>query len=173
MVLFLVALFALTGCGGSGATDGQDRAVPNQSPGRVEQPGPTFSVVDQKELLTVEDIEPVSGFQGVQPIGYNPAIWAGGDLNFALADGEIFLMAEIKEASMYDRWRDEFFHATVGGLGVEVFNGPPQGYQHVLFFRSGGRAYSLSSFFNLDDGGKPYLTQEQLISLAETMLSRI
>ena len=129
-----------------------------------------------EELLTADDVEQVAGLQGIKLIPRNPAIGAGGDLNFALQDNTMILTVAVQDSSMYERWKNEegFFHAAVPGIGDEAFNGPSFGeYRYVLIFRKGKTAVSLSSFINMKAGGEPYLNQEKLHSLAKIMISRI
>ena len=106
----------------------------------------------------------------------NPVIGAGGDLNFSLQDNAMILTVAIQGSSMYEGWKGEegFFHADVPGIGDEAFNGPSFGkYRYVLIFRKGKTAVSLSSFFNMQAQGEPYLNQEKLQALAKIMISRM
>ncbi|MCL5986552.1 MAG: hypothetical protein M1371_08320 [Actinobacteria bacterium] len=136
----------------------------------------TAGILDKSKFLTVADVEKVSGETGIKLIDYNPSIGAGGDLNFAKSDGTMFLLAQVQEKSfIWDEWKKQegFFNEAVPGVGDEAYNGPKgTGAKYVLFFYKGDLAFSLSSFFNLSEGGKPYFTQDQLIELAKIMLSR-
>jgi len=126
--------------------------------------------------LTVSDVEKVTGRTGVKLIPKNPVKGAGGDLNFALADDTILVIAAVQKAEMYDAWKqqDGFFHADVSGIGDEAFEGPGIGKaRYILIFKKGRTAVSLSSFFNMDVGGDPFLNQEQLRELAKLMVSRL
>jgi hypothetical protein len=101
---------------------------------------------------------------------------AGGDLNFALADETILVIAAVQKAEMYETWKEQegFFHADVSGIGDEAFEGPSIGKaRYVLIFKKGETAISLSSFFNMMEGGDPFLSQEQLRELAKIMVSRL
>ena len=131
---------------------------------------------DSEELLTVTDVEKVTSLQGIKLIPRNPMKGAGGDLNFALADDTLIVMAAVQKSEMYNEWKNQegFFHATVSGIGDEAFEGPSFGkYRYVLIFKKGKTAISLSSFFNMKAGGEPFLSQEQLRELAKIMISRI
>lgn len=131
---------------------------------------------DLEELLGVSDVEKVSGLQGIQLIPRNPQIGAGGDLNFALADGDMLLMVTVKGLSMYEEWKnmEGFFYALVPDIGDEAFEGPSFGeFRYMLVFRKGNKAVSLSTFINLEAGGEPFLSMEQLGEIAKIMVSRL
>jgi len=131
---------------------------------------------DYEELLSIEDVEEVTGVEGIKLVPRNPVIGAGGELNFALADETMLLMVAIQDAPMYDEWKSQegFFHESVPELGDEAFQGPSFGeYRYTLIFRKGDRAIALSSFFNMQGGGEPFLNQEQLRQIAKTVISRL
>lgn len=131
--------------------------------------------VYSKDVLTVEDVEKVSGLEGLKSVPKNPQIGAGGDLNFAKEDGSIVLIVMMQKASMYKTWKSQegYFHADVEGIGDEAFEGPNFGEsRYILVFRKDGKAFSLSSFFNTQAGGEPYLSQEKLRELAKIIASR-
>jgi hypothetical protein len=134
------------------------------------------SIDTSQELLSVNDVEKIIGIKGIKLIPKDPTIGAGGDLNFAMEDNTILLIAAIQDISMYNEWKKQegFFHADVPGIGDEAFEGPSVGeYRYVLIFRKGQKAISLSSFFNMKAGGKPFFTQEQLRELAKIMISQL
>lgn len=131
---------------------------------------------DSKELITPQDVEEVTGMQGIKTVPKNPQMGAGGDLNFAQQDGTIILIAMIQDSSLYETWKNQegYFHASVPDLGDEAFEGPGFGeYRNILIFSKGKKAFSLSSFFNMAAGGGPYLSQDQLRQLASIIISRL
>lgn len=131
--------------------------------------------VYSSEVLTVEDVEKVSGLKELKLVPKNPQVGAGGDLNFAQADGSIILIVMIQKSSMYETWKNQegYFHAGVKDIGDEAFEGPDFGEsRYILVFRKGEKAFSLSSFFNMRAGGEPYLSQEKLRELARIIVSR-
>lgn len=131
---------------------------------------------EYEKLLSIEEVEAVTGIEGIKLVPRNPQIGAGGELNFALAGGGMVLMVGIQDAPMYDEWKAEegFFHESVPDLGDEAFEGPTFGeYRYVLIFRKGDKAIALSSFFNLQAGGEPFLSQEQLREVAGVIISRL
>ena len=97
-------------------------------------------------------------------------------MNFAMEDNTLLLIVAIQDSFMYTEWKRQegFFHAAVSGIGDEAFEGPGIGeFRYILIFRKGKNAISLSSFFNMTAGGKPFLSQEQLRELAKIMISRL
>ena len=129
-----------------------------------------------EEVITVADVEKVSGLQELKLVPKNPQTGAGGDLNFAQADGSIILIVMMQKGSMYETWKNQegYFHADVKDIGDEAFEGPGFGEsRYILVFRKGGNAFSLSSFFNMQAGGEPYLSQEKLRDLAKIIVSRM
>jgi hypothetical protein len=137
---------------------------------------PLAGQTGHEELITVKDVEDVTAMEGVKLVPRSSQIGAGGDLNFALADGTLLLTAAIQDAPMYEEWKAQegFFHAAVPDLGDEAFEGPTFGEQrYVLIFRVGATAIALSSFFNMQAGGAPYLSQDQLREIARIAISRL
>ena len=133
-------------------------------------------VSDKSDYLTVTDVEKVSGVQGIQLVDYDPSIGAGGDINFALPDGTMFLLAQIQPDSLFEEWRerDGFFHELIANLGDEAYSGPGLfEYQYIVYCLKKPYAVAVSSFFNDSGDGKPYFNQEQLIDLVEIILSRM
>ena len=133
-------------------------------------------VSDKSDYLTVSDVEKVSGVQGIQLVDYDPSIGAGGDINFALPDGTMFLLAQIQPDSLFEEWRerDGLFHEPIPNLGDEAYSGPGLfEYQYIVYCLKKPYAVAVSSFFNDSGGGKPYFNQEQLIELVEIIISRM
>ena len=133
-------------------------------------------VSDKSDYLTVSDVEKVSGVQGIQLVDYDPSIGAGGDINFALPDGTMFLLAQIQPDSLFEEWREHegFFHELIVNLGDEAYSGPGLfEYQYIVYCLKKPYAVAVSSFFNDSGNGKPYFNQEQLIEVVEIILSRL
>lgn len=130
-----------------------------------------------EKLLTTADVEKVSGLKGVKLVPRDPRRGAGGDLNFARADGNLLVMAIIRPSDpLWKQWQQALgFGAKVSELGDEAYEG--RDAPNVLFVRKGNRALSLSSFFDpelIAQGKmKPLLTQTQLRELAKIIVSRL
>jgi len=134
------------------------------------------SVSDKSDYLTVVDVEKVSGVQGIQLVDYDPSIGAGGDINFALSDGTMFLLAQIQPDSLFEEWKkgEGFFHEPIANLGDEAYSGPGLfEYQYIVYCLKKPYAIAVSSFFDDSGSGEPYFTQEQLIELTRIILSRL
>jgi len=139
---------------------------------------------EPKELLTIKDVENVTGIRGIKlmrpidplkmppdPLNMPPDPWG-----FALKDGTILLKVTVQDLSMYNKWRSQesFFHASVSGIGDEAFEGPSFGkHRYVLIFHKGNKAVWLSSCLNMKAEGKPFLNQEKLRKLAKIIISRL
>jgi len=129
-----------------------------------------------EDYLIVADVEKVSGVKGIQLVDYDPSIGAGGDINFALSDGTMFLLAVIQPDSLFEEWREGegFFHEPITNLGDEAYSGPGLfEYQYIVYCLKRPYAIAVSSFFDISRNGEPYFTQEQLIELTRIILSRI
>jgi hypothetical protein len=129
-----------------------------------------------EDLLTIDDVEKVTGVHGLKLVPKSSQMGAGGDLNFALEDGTLVLMATIQDSSTYKQWKAEegFFYASVSGIGDEAFEGPSFGeFRYILVFRIRDKGVCLTSFVNMAAGGNPFLSQEQLRELAKVLVSRL
>jgi hypothetical protein len=132
-------------------------------------------LTNYQKLLTVADVESATGLKGLKLVPRGSTTGAGGDLNFAKADGSLLLMAQFGSADLFKQWKaqPDFFNSPVAGVGDEAFNGPKGGLgPYVLFFRKGTHSIGLSSFLDTETM-KPMLPQDQLRSIAKTILSRL
>jgi hypothetical protein len=136
---------------------------------------PASAPANYQKLLTVADVESATGLKGLKLVPRGSTAGAGGDLNFVKADGSLFLMVEFGNADLFKQWKAQpgFYNSAVTGVGEEAFNGPKGGLSpYVLFFRKGSHSIGLSSFLDTDTM-KPMLSQDQLRSIAKTILSRL
>jgi hypothetical protein len=125
--------------------------------------------------LTVADVESTTRLKGVKLVPRGSAAGAGGDLNFAKANDSLLLMAQFGNAALFKQWKAQpnFYNSAVTGVGDEAFNGPKGRLSpYVLFVRKGSHSIGLSSFLDTDTM-KPMLSQDQLRSIAKTVLSRL
>jgi hypothetical protein len=124
--------------------------------------------------LTVAEVEKVAGVTGVKMVSRNAMTGAGGDLNFAGADGKMLLMVRFATASLYDSVKKgSTFNALVPGLGDEAFNAPPGTTPYALYVKKGAKAMSLTSFISTTKPYAPRLTMDQLKALAAIVLPRL
>ena len=173
MLLFLamavaVAGLALSGCGTAKS------ATTAPAPQSAPQAAPVPAAPDFSKYLTVADVEKVSGISGIKLMPKNPNVGAGGDLNFATADGNLVLMAGFHDVSMYNKYSPDTYHSSVKGIGEEGFVGPKQGNHYIIGFRKAQHSIVLNTFFKFD--GKPgdtMLTMDQLKQLAKIVEGRL
>lgn len=174
MILLFLAMvlvgasLVLSGCGG---IKGANTATAPQS---TPQATPVSAAPDFSKYLTVADVEKVSGISGIKLVPKDPGIGAGGDLNFATADGKLVLMAGFHDASMYKKYSSDMIYSAVKGIGEEGFVGPKQGNHYILIFRKAQHTIALNSFFKFD--GKPgdtMLTMDQLKQVAKLVEGRL
>lgn len=126
-----------------------------------------------EKLLTVSDVEKVTGLKGVQ-IDRSKSV--GWNLTFNLKDGTQLLLVTLGGyQDMWKQWKEhKFFQANVSGVGDEAFEGQNGS---VIFVRKGNNAFSLSSYFDPKQiaAGKmiPLLNAKQLQELAKIIASRL
>jgi hypothetical protein len=123
------------------------------------------------KLLTVADVEAVTGLKGVTPVARGEKPAAGGQLNFADAGGKLFLLLSTHDARTLENLKKTLFSASVPGLGDEAFLGPAVSEPWVLYVRRGDRGFALSSF--LDKKGHLKVPRDQLVALAKIALARL
>jgi len=148
-------------------------AAPRAAAAQASKPASVRS--NYQKLLTVADVESVTGLKGLKLVQRGSTAGAGGDLNFAKSDGSLLLMVEFGNADLFKQWKAQpgFYNSGVAGVGDEAFNGPKGGLApYVLFFRRGTHSVGLSSFLDTDTM-KPMLSQDQLRSIAKIILSRL
>jgi hypothetical protein len=102
------------------------------------------------QYLTVQDVEKITGLQGVKLVPPDPSKGAGGDLNFANKDGKLILMVNRNLSS------DMFYSQTknmkgavkedIQGVGDAAFIGPPGNYPYFVAFKKGKGSGTVSSF---------------------------
>ncbi|MGD0783335.1 MAG: hypothetical protein ABSA30_10810 [Candidatus Aminicenantales bacterium] len=129
------------------------------------------------KLLTIADVQAVGKMTGLKLIPYDPSKGAGGDLNFALADGTMALLVQFQTMDA-KRWEKDkaaqknYIRGPVAGLGDEAFDGPPGNFPYALTIRKGSRVVALSSFADMKTG-KFIFSMEQLTALAKIILGRM
>jgi hypothetical protein len=125
-------------------------------------------------LLTIADIEKVTGLPGVKLVPRNPKIGAGGDLNFATADDNLLVMLVVADMDIFNQWKTgkNYVYKQLTNIGDEAYSAPGGGVQYIVFFKSGNEVASISSFLNLQTGD-PLLTINQLSELAKIAVSRM
>jgi hypothetical protein len=154
--------------------DGCSAAPKGASPA----PKTAKAVTPVGKLLTIADVEKVSGIKGLKLVPHDPSRGAGGELNFAEANGTLIVLLTTMPASAYPDAKSyaDAFRADLPGIGDEAFEGPStriKSEPYTLTFRKGDRAFAMASFFDLKHGAKPFLTIAQLKKLAAIIVSRL
>lgn len=189
-----------SGCGSSAAPASNSSTQPAKPPaGNTQSPQPTAAqspaakpaapaqaapVADK--LLTIADVEKVSGLTGIKLVDRDPSKGAGGDLNFAMPDGSLVVMLNTLNQRNYDDSKKQpgAVKEQVSGVGDDAWSGPaddnswamkgPDGHaiQVAFSFRKGTQGVSMATFLKTGTA-QPYLSQDQLRELAKSILSRM
>jgi hypothetical protein len=136
--------------------------------------------------LTTADVQKLTGLTGVKTVARGSQVGAGGDLNFARADGKLVLMINFGNAALYTKARTqktikvgdkeypmELVAHPVTGVGDEAFASPPGPVQYVIYARKGNNAISVSTYYpGAGEGVKPILTEAQLKQIGQLIFSR-
>jgi len=121
------------------------------------------------KLLTPADVQKVTGLQ-VKMVPYDPKSGAGGDLNFALASGELALMLKVMDAKQWDRSL-QYKAKDVTGIGDKAYSGPPGPMQYILAVMKGAKAFTLNSYMSTTDMSTTVLSMAQLQELAKIVVT--
>ena len=143
-------------------------ALPATSAPQAGQPSPAVM-----KLLSVAEVESATGLKGVKVVPKNISKGAGGDLNFARADGTTVLAVVVAQG-MYDSWKGEsvLYNAPVSGIADEAFSGPAGTTPYVIYFRKGKQGVQVGTIANPADL-KPLLTLDQLKAVAKIIASHL
>jgi hypothetical protein len=125
-------------------------------------------------LLTAADVEQATGLTGLKAIAKGSVTGAGGDVNYAKADGKLVLMASFFDGAAFDQMKatDDYGEA-LSGLGDAAFVGPLKGMMPMYFmvgFRKGDHSALLVTF--LVGSTSTVLTLDQFKALAAVVASR-
>ena len=100
--------------------------------------------------LTVQDVEKITGLQGVKLVRPDASKGAGGDLNFANKDGKLILMSNRSLSSdmFYSQTKNMkvAFKEDIQGVGDAAFIGPPGNYPYFVAFKKGKGSGSVATF---------------------------
>jgi len=102
------------------------------------------------QYLTVQDVEKITGLQGVKLVPRDPSKGAGGDLNFANKDGKLVLMVQrmLSSDALYSQTKNMkgAFKEDIQGVGDAAFIGPPGNYPYFVSFKKGKGSGSAATF---------------------------
>jgi hypothetical protein len=104
------------------------------------------------QYLTVQDVEKITGLQGVKLVPPDASKGAGGDLNFANKDGKLILMSNRSLSSdmLYSQTKkmNGAFKEDIQGVGDAAFIGPPGNYPYFVAFKKGKGSGSVATFLS-------------------------
>ncbi|HYD53256.1 MAG TPA: hypothetical protein VEA99_11535 [Gemmatimonadaceae bacterium] len=168
----LLSIAAVVGCGGADA--GKEDTAASAAPAAaaaagVEQAGVASPAA---ELLTVSEVERISGVSGVQVVPKDPSKGAGGDVNYADANGELLAMMLVQGTRYHEQSLEYMKGGQVAGIGDRADIGPTATDPYIIMFRKGDRLVSISSFLRKEDA-KPRLSLDQLKELAKTVEAKL
>jgi len=125
------------------------------------------------DLLTVADVEKVSGLSDLHKTPKDQSKGAGGDLNFAGKDNKLVAMVMIS-TSMYDSWKKQYAKSCdpVSDLGSEAFRTKAGAFPSFIVFRKGTSGVWIQSMGWKKDGSST-LSNAQLTELGRIAASRL
>ena len=122
--------------------------------------------------LTVQDVEKITGLNGIKIVPADPSKGAGGDLNFANKDGELILMVQRRLSSdaLYSETKKmkSAVKADIEGVGDAAFTGPAGNVQYFVSFKKGKGSGSAASFLSFTG---PRLPLNQVKKVAQQIAS--
>jgi hypothetical protein len=132
--------------------------------------------VTKADLLTAADVTKVSGLTGAKLIAKNPAIGAGGDLNFATSDNKLIVMVQVVHIRNYAGYKQIAVKpVAIKGLGDQAIQGATSAYTppNQVVYTKGNTCVALTVFGDPKNIGKNMLTMEQTIELAKIIAARM
>ena len=127
------------------------------------------------KYISAADIEKVTGLQDVK-LSKSSQHGSAGTLQFKNKEGKTILEIKFNKSSLYDRSEKAKVVTVKGditGIGEDAFYASNfSDSPNYLCFKKGKFSVDLAAFVKREDG-KPFLTLEQLKSLARIISSRI
>ena len=125
------------------------------------------------DLLTVADVEKVSGLSDLHKTPKDQSKGAGGDLNFAGKDNKLVAMVMISTLR-YDFWKKQYAKSCepVSDIGAEAFRTKTGAFPSFIVFRKGNSGVWIQSMGWKKDGSAT-LSNAQLTELAHIAASRL
>jgi hypothetical protein len=190
IALFTVIALGLSACSGQAgsattapgaattAAAGAATTAPSDSVTTAAEDTTTVSASssDASDLLTIADVEKVSGLTGIKTVERASIPGAGGDVNFVTADGKLVLIATFVDGAGFDAWKDTpNYREPLSGLGDAAFVGPAKDITETLYevgLKKGDHGALLVTFFKTL-GKETVLTMDQVKELAGIVESRL
>lgn len=126
------------------------------------------------DMLTVADLEKITGMSGVHATPKNQAKGAGGELNFENAENKLVTIVMIQDAAMFDFWKKQYgtLADPVPSLGSEAFITKPKSAIAYIFFKKANKAIWIQSMGWNKKGGNN-ISDAQLLEMAKLAVSRL
>jgi hypothetical protein len=132
-----------------------------------------------EKYISAADIAQITGITGLKTIPRDPSKGAGGNLNYANANGEMVIMFQFLSSSYFEEFKKApKMYGTplkLEGTEMDILIGPPNPPQYALIFKKGLYTVSISSFFNFG-GPKPgtlYVEMPKIKEIAKLIASRL
>ena len=120
----------------------------------------------------MQDVEKITGLQGVKLVPADPSKGAGGDLNFADKDGKLILMVNrmLSSDMLYSQTKNMkgSVKADISGVGDAAFTGPAGMLQYFVSFKKGKGSGTVSAFLGFTG---PLVPMEQVKQVAQKIAS--
>ena len=125
------------------------------------------------DMLTVADVEKITGIAGIHAAPKDQAKGAGGELNFENGENKLVAMVMIQDASMFDFWKKQYGKLAdpVSNVGSEAFQTKPKSAIPYVFFKKTNKAIWIQSMGWNKKGGNN-VSDAQLLELAKLAASR-
>jgi hypothetical protein len=177
-VAALVAFaFALTACSGPAArpaaetSSTADATKTAQGSAQMDSSNP-----DPATLLTVADVEKVTGLTGLKLVEAGSSSDAVGRLNFATSDGVLVATMNIGDGTAFDQsMQGMYFSELATGTGSMCFVGPSKQVSPVLTIfaaAKGDHAVIMKTFLKKKGGTETWISISDLQTLVGVALGR-
>jgi hypothetical protein len=174
----LVALaFTLAACSNAGSTPAGETSASVEASGTSGNSAQmNSSNPDPLSLLSIADVERVTGLTGVRIIEPGTTDEAIGRLNFATADGTLIATMNIGDGTAFDQsMQGMYFSELATGTGSMCFVGPSPEVSPVLTIfaaAQGDHAVIMKTFVKTEGGTVTWIPMEKLQELVDIALTR-
>jgi len=176
LVLALVALLTACAPAATTPTTGETTTTPSASGETSGSAQMNSSNPDPKSLLTVADVERVSGLTGLKLVEYGSSEEAIGRLNFANSDGVLLATMNIGDGTAFDEsMKGMYFSEITTGTGSMCYVGPSKQVSDVLTIfaaAKGDHAVIMKTFTKQAGGSEVWIPIPKLQELVGLALGR-
>ncbi len=99
------------------------------------------------DILTVADIQKVSGLSDIKTVEKNSVNGASGELNFAHKDGRLVCIVMIHSSSAFEAWKEKYGNNTddMPDVGEAGFRTRPKATVNYVVFKKGDKTVWIQS----------------------------